>query len=200
VNYRGSLGVDEGFVNDLIGHVGDKDVKDMIKAIDYMSDKNLVDRQQLSLFGGSHGGFLVTHLSGQYAHWDWKACITRNPLVNIATKLDGTDIPDWGYVEAFGKPDVFAFDKVLDPMTAEVMIKKSPTNWIHNVKVPTLMLLGRKDRRVPMTQGLSYYRVLKARGVKTQCHVYDDKHDLQKVDVDGDIAINACLWILHHLK
>ena len=73
-------------------------------------------------------------------------------------------------------------------------------NWINNVKVPTLMNLGKRDRRVPMTQGLKYYRILKARGVKTECHIYDDKHDLQKVEVDGDCFVNICLWILNNLN
>ena len=54
------------------------------------------------------------------------------------------------------------------------------------------MLLGKYDRRVPMAQSLNYHRILSAKGVKTRCLIYDDNHDLQKVDVDGDVFINMC--------
>ena len=191
--------MDEEYINTLSGHIGDKDVKDVIKCVEHLTDKHLIDSSKLVLFGGSHGAFLVTHLSGQYSHLDFKACVARNPVTDIAGKLETTDIPDWGYFEALGKSLPFSFDSAADPTTLKVMYDKSPINWINNVKVPTLMLLGKRDRRVPLTQGLKYYRILKAKGVKTKCLIYDDKHDLAKVDVDGDAFVNICLWIFDNL-
>ena len=40
----------------------------------------------------------------------------------------------------------------------------SPMKYIKNVRAPVLMLIGAKDRRVPMSQGISYYHTLKAKG------------------------------------
>ena len=200
VNYRGSTGVDNQYIESLPQNVGQMDVKDVIDCIKYLTDKNLVDGSKLVLWGGSHGGFLVTHLSGQYHNFNFKACIARNPVIDISSMLEGTDIQDWNYFEAFGKSKPFSFDSVLGPDSLKVMFEKSPINWINDVKVPTLMMLGKRDRRVPMTQGMKYYRILKARGVKTRCLVYYDKHDLSKVDVDGDAFVNICLWILEHLN
>lgn len=40
----------------------------------------------------------------------------------------------------------------------------SPIIYAKNVRAPVLMLIGGKDRRVPMSQGVSYYHNLKAKG------------------------------------
>lgn len=47
---------------------------------------------------------------------------------------------------------------------AEKLRLYSPINLVHQVKCPTLLHLGTKDVRVPMSQGLIYYRALLSHG------------------------------------
>lgn len=63
INFRGSTGLGDNYLESLLGNIGDADVKDVYNAV--QSNSSWSDRK-LVLFGGSHGGFLVTHLSGQY--------------------------------------------------------------------------------------------------------------------------------------
>lgn len=42
-----------------------QDVQDVLRALDYVISKGLVDPKKVAVTGGSHGGFLSTHLIGQ---------------------------------------------------------------------------------------------------------------------------------------
>lgn len=115
------------------------DVKDVISAINFYASQNVIDKSKMVLFGGSHGGFLVTHLSGQYPELNWAACITRNPVTDMAGMTEATDIPDWCWVETFGKDISYTVDKLVCADTLRTMFEKSPMAHVAKVKVPTLV-------------------------------------------------------------
>ncbi len=67
VNFRGSLGNGRKSVDCLPGHIGDLDVKDCRQALSETLDVlPCLDKDKVFMMGGSHGGFLVLHLAGQY--------------------------------------------------------------------------------------------------------------------------------------
>lgn len=197
INYSGSSGVDEDFLNSLPGNVGSLDVDDCISAIDHYVEKGLVDEEKLLLYGASHGGFLVCHLSA-HSKYNWVAAGAVNPVVDVLALYSVTDIPDWSWTEALGTN--YEFDSELDSDTVVEMYKVSPFSSIAKVATPTLMLLGTDDRRCPMSQGLRWIDYLKASGVETRCLVYNDNHDLKKPEVDSDVFVNVMLWFLYHLN
>ncbi|EFN63061.1 Acylamino-acid-releasing enzyme [Camponotus floridanus] len=208
VNYRGSTGMGSATVEYLQGKVGDVDVKDCITATQEAIKKYpWLDPERIGLCGGSHGGFLVTHLSGQAPDM-YKAVVARNPVIDISIMFGISDIPDcrntltkeekiacaveagFSYVVSGSWPDnIDMFVK---------MKKCSPIFHIDKVKAPTLICIGTKDLRVPSSQGTMWYHRLKTNKVKTKMLVYEDNHPLSTGPAEIDHIINDCLWLLEH--
>merc|ERR1719193_629016 len=179
VNYRGSLGCGQDSVDSLPGHVGDHDVKDVHQAALHalLDEPSRLDRDKVVIFGGSHGGFLTAHAIGQYPDF-YKVAVCRNPVINLANMYGITDIPDWTYVE--GVPNGAELYKAGVVTTAahyKDLISRSPIAHAHNVVSPTLIMIGLKDLRVPPTQGIQFFKALKARGVPVDLKAFpEDNH------------------------
>ncbi|XP_074102396.1 acylamino-acid-releasing enzyme isoform X1 [Cotesia typhae] len=218
VNYRGSTGMGSDNVEYLQGRVGTTDVIDCVTATQEALEKYpWLDPERVGLSGGSHGGFLVAHLSGQYKNM-YKSVVARNPVIDIAAMFTISDIPDCRnalfkdermalghdvcaavinqpYRQSFsGEPKCYAEEMTI------MMFKCSPIVYADNVKAPTLVCIGKNDLRVPPSQGKHWYHRLKANGVTTKMLVYDDNHPLSSGPVEIDEIINAALWLLEHLK
>ncbi|CAI6373921.1 unnamed protein product [Macrosiphum euphorbiae] len=195
INYRGSTGLGKDYVESAIGNIGDFDVKDVYNAI---QSNPLWSNRKLVLFGGSYGGFLVTHLSGQYPS-AFKAVCAQNPLVDLVNFFESSDIPDWAITEAgYNYSDVDSLENSKDVLMK--LADCSPCKNVHKVQAPTLLLLGEKDVRIHPCSSLAYYHLLKKNGVTSRVLMYDDCHPLYTVAADMDSYINAALWFIKYLN
>jgi acylaminoacyl-peptidase len=94
VNYTGSTGFGNRSIKALIGNIGDLDVEDTHAAATWASMQEHVDKHNVFLYGGSHGGFLTAHLLAREPDFYTAGCL-RNPVINVGSMIDNTDIPDW---------------------------------------------------------------------------------------------------------
>jgi acylaminoacyl-peptidase len=204
VNYRGSTGFGEDFVQSLPGNIGNQDVKDCYQALLRAKDEGLVSEEQIAVVGGSHGGFLSSHLIGQYPDV-FKAAILRNPVCNISMMVHLTDIPDWCFIETYGSDE--GLKRAQTCVSVEDLLNmenKSPVKYVENVKAPVLMMLGGGDRRVPMDDGKRYLARLKQRhdSPDSRLIVFDnDDHGLTKPQTEFEQWITALWWLkkfIHH--
>lgn len=110
-----------------------------------------------------------------------------------------TDIPDWCFAEA-GLPYDFTTPTRLSPSLYQDLYEKSPIKYVDQVKAPVLLMLGEKDRRVPMSQGLQWFKLLPLKEHK-KCLLYpEDGHSLDtlKTEVHGWNELSS--WFLKYLK
>ena len=66
---------------------------------------------------------------------------------------------------------------------------------IAKVQAPTLIAIGKSDKRVPPSQGMEYFYALRSKGVKTKLLLYDDDdHAIDHVQSEADHWINIKQW------
>lgn len=200
VNYRGSLGFGEEALQSLPGKAGNQDVKDVLTAIDCAIDMKLADPSKIAVLGGSHGGFLTTHLIGQ-APDKFTAAAARNPVCNLALMSGTSDIPEWCFVEGFGAEGKADFTSAPSKKHLDVLYDKSPIAHIDKVRTPTIFLIGAQDLRVPPSNGLQYARALKERGIETKIIVFpEDVHAIDKPQSDFESFLNIGIWFKKYCK
>ncbi|CAL8174452.1 unnamed protein product [Prunus armeniaca] len=174
--------------------MADNDVNNVLVAMDHVIDLGLASPSKLAVLGGSHGGFLKTHLIGQ-AQDKFVAAAARNPVCNLAIMVGTTDIPDWRYAEAYGSEGQNSFTYAPSAEHLTLFLSKSPIAHVSKVKTPTLLLLGALDLRAPVSTGLQYARALKEKGVPVKVIVFpNDTHAIERPqsDFESFLSIGVC--------
>ncbi|KAH1136031.1 hypothetical protein AAZX31_10G001200 [Glycine max] len=200
VNYRGSLGFGEEALQSLPGKAGSQDVNDVLTAIDHVINLGLASPSKIAVLGGSHGGFLTTHLIGQ-APEKFVAAAARNPVCNLALMVGTTDIPDWCYVETYGTKGRDKFTEAPSAEDLTLFYSKSPIAHLSKVKTPTIFLLGAQDLRVPISTGLQYARALREKGGQVKVIVFpNDVHGIERPQSDFESYLNIAMWFNKYCK
>lgn len=180
MNYTGSLGGNPDTVPQLHRKYGTVDVESVLGQLREVVRK-FADcfNGSVVLFGGSHGGFLAAwlaaRLEGAVEGVKVTGAIIRNPVTDYRSMLTTSDIPD--YV-----PE--AVDVEADAaMTSRALYERSPISAASMVTCPVLLLLGSNDRRVPHSQGLSWFHSISSR--EKQVLVFEDCHGLAKASTEA---------------
>ncbi|PLW36807.1 hypothetical protein PCANC_13936 [Puccinia coronata f. sp. avenae] len=163
INYPGSLGFGQKWVEELPKRLGIADVDSCKLALDHLLSidviKDLEVGNRVFVSGGSHGGFITAHLTSRYPEVFLAACM-RNPVVDlVGTASGGSDIPDWSYAEANLKfPLLSSGPKKTDDEIGKVSVNEmdfkilrdsSPIKFIQHVKTPTLPCITEWIRFTP---------------------------------------------------
>jgi len=117
----------------------------------------------MAVAGGSYGGYLVAFITGQT---DRYACAIAHAAVTNLGGMYASDVTG-GRALAYGAE---IFD---DRSKVE---RYSPSSHAAGYNTPTLVIHGEQDYRVPVTQGLELYGVLKAKEVPARLVYYPSEN------------------------
>ena len=163
VNYHGSSGFGQRFLETITKRYGEKEYADIEAATDYMLRQGYIDRTRLIATGGSYGGFMVAFMNGHTNRY--RAYVCHAGCYDWVSMM-ATD----GYRFFAKELGAFHWD---DP--ARVM-RQSPHHYVKAARTPTLVVHGELDYRVPATQALQYYNSLKAKGIAARLVYFPDEN------------------------
>lgn len=155
-NPRGSTSYGDEFANLIDKAYPGPDYDDLIAAVDAAVATGFVDESNLFITGGSGGGVLTAWTIGKTNRF--KAAAVQKPVINWTSQALNSDIPTTvaGYW----------FEKTPweDP---QGYWARSPLSLVGNVKTPTLVVVGERDYRTPVSEAEQYYQALGLVGVPT---------------------------------
>jgi len=152
-NYHGSVGYGQKFAESIKGHYYEYEIPDIIKGVDFLIAKGMVDPDKLGAMGWSNGGILTVALS-----------VWTNRF-----KVAGVGAADVNWTSDYGTCSFgVSFDnyyfKGAPWNELQHYIEKSPLFHLKEMSVPTIIFHGTEDTNVPYGQGWEYFRALQQIG------------------------------------
>ncbi len=165
VNYHGSSGWGQSFMDSINGDFGRRELTDIEAATDHMLASGFIDPQRVVATGGSYGGYMVAYMNGNVRTPRYRAYVCHAGCYDWVSMM-GSDGYFWTGLEL----GAWHWDD-----EARVL-KQSPHHYAQHFQTPTLVLHGEQDYRVPYYQSLAYYNTLRARGVPTRLVYFPDEN------------------------
>jgi dipeptidyl aminopeptidase/acylaminoacyl peptidase len=155
-NPRGSTSYGEEFANLIQHNYPSNDFDDLMSAVDAAIATGFVDAGKLYVTGGSGGGILTAWIVGKTNRF--KAAAAQKPVINWASTVLTTDVATYMPKYWFAKPPWE------DP---DSYWRRSPLSLVGSVTTPTLVVVGDRDFRTPVSDSEQYYQALQLKGVPT---------------------------------
>ncbi|MFN8582592.1 MAG: prolyl oligopeptidase family serine peptidase, partial [Gemmatimonadaceae bacterium] len=188
-NYRGSSGRGQDYQKAIFADWGNKEVQDLLAAVDQVVASGVADPDRLGIGGWSYGGILTDYTIATTTRF--KAA-TSGAGSALQTTMYGTDQYIFQYEAELGAP-------WKNPKLWE---KLSYPFWhADKIKTPTLFLGGEKDFNVPVTGGEQMYMALKSQGIDTEMIVYPNQfHGITVPSYQKDRLLRYLAWYDKYLK
>lgn len=189
VNYRGSSGRGSAYQKAIFADWGDKEVLDLLGAMDAVQKLDYVDSSRLGVGGWSYGCILTDY------------SIASDTRFKAATCGAGTGSP----ITLYGVDEyVNQYDNELGPpwKTQAVWLKLSyPLFHADRIRTPTLFMGGDRDFNVPVVAGEQMYQALKSLGIDSELVIYPNQfHGITVPSYKVDRLQRYLDWYAKYLK
>jgi dipeptidyl aminopeptidase/acylaminoacyl peptidase len=188
VNYRGSAARGEAYQKAIYADWGNKEVVDLLGAVDGLVAAGIADPNRLGIGGWSYGGILTDYTTATDQRF--KAAVSgAGSALQLA--MYGSDQYITQYENELGPPW----------KTRDLWLKISyPFFQADRIKTPTLYMGGEKDFNVPLIGSEQMYQALKSLGVDTQLVIYPGQfHGLTMPSYQRDRLERYLAWFNKYL-
>jgi len=164
INFHGSTGYGQKFIDAINGDWGGAPFEDLMKGLDYAEKTYpFIDKDRECALGASYGGYAINWILG---HTDrFKCLVSHDGMFNAESAWGSTEelwFNDW---EFKGTP----YDNRAS------YEKWSPHQYAKNFKTPTLVIHGQRDYRLDVSEGFQLFTTLQMLGVPSKMLYFPDE-------------------------
>lgn len=190
-NVRGSTGYGKKYAS--LDNVRNREnsVKDIASLVDYLISRGDADTDKLAVYGGSYGGYMVLACLTLYPDL-FKAGVDIVGISNFVTFLQNTG--DYRKNNRQSEYGSLESDR-------EFLESISPLNRVSSIKAPLMIIHGRNDPRVPVTEAEQMYNAIIKQGGTAELHIYEDEgHGISKQKNRFDIYPKIINFLNKNMK
>jgi dipeptidyl aminopeptidase/acylaminoacyl peptidase len=164
INFHGSTGYGQKFIDAINGDWGGAPFEDLMKGLDYAEEHySFIDKSRECALGASYGGYMANWILG---HTDrFKCIVTHDGMFNAESA--------WGTTEELWFND---WEFKGTPYDNRASYEKwSPHQYAKNFKTPTLVIHDQRDYRLDVSEGLQLFTTLQMEGVPSKMLYFPDE-------------------------
>jgi dipeptidyl-peptidase-4 len=152
---RGTSNRGKAFEQAIHRQLGNKEMEDQLKGVEYLKTLNYVDANRMGVHGWSYGGFMTTSL------------MTRNPGV-FKVAVAGGPVIDWSHYEImYGERYMDTPQENKDGYDANNLL-----NHVDKLKGKLLMIHGAQDDVVVWQHSVMYQKKAVDKGIQLDYYIY----------------------------
>jgi dipeptidyl aminopeptidase/acylaminoacyl peptidase len=164
INFHGSTGYGQKFIDAINGDWGGAPYEDLMKGLDYAENTYpFIDKNRECALGASYGGYMINWILG---HTDrFKCLVSHDGMFNAESAWGTTEELWFNNWEFKGTP----YDNRAS------YEKWSPHQYAKNFKTPTLVIHGQRDYRLDVSEGFQLFTTLQMEGVPSKMLYFPDE-------------------------
>jgi dipeptidyl aminopeptidase/acylaminoacyl peptidase len=191
-NVRGSAGYGKRFLTLDDGYLREDSVKDIGAFLDWVGTDPDLDRSRVAVMGGSYGGYMT--LASLVHYSDRLRCgVDIVGISNFVTFLTNTQ----DYRRDLRRVE---YGDERDPKMRAHLEKISPLNQADRIRVPLMVVQGKNDPRVPLSEAEQMVKAVRANG-RTCAYLMakDEGHGFAKKPNADFQFLGTILFLGEHL-
>ena len=164
INFHGSTGYGQKFIDAINGDWGGAPYEDLMKGLDYAEQHYaFIDKDRECALGASYGGYMVNWIMGHTNRF--KCIVSHDGMFNTESAWGDTEELWFNEWEFKGTPY----------KNREMYRKWSPHLFATNFKTPTLVIHSQLDYRLDVSQGFDLFTTLQREGVPSKMLYFPDE-------------------------